>query len=124
MKCYYHRDADAVGVCKSCQRGVCGDCATEVQDGIACLNRCERQASKIGRIHALSGNVTHLYAVFLDAMGLIFVAWWIIDGLRDYGWKPDTRVAFGCMFLVIGVALHLFALRLNQKQAANDDAAS
>ena len=42
MKCFYHRDVDAVGLCKNCARGLCPECAAEVVDGLACRGKCEQ----------------------------------------------------------------------------------
>jgi hypothetical protein len=44
MRCFYHADREAVGVCKSCQRGICHECIADVGKGIACKNRCEDDA--------------------------------------------------------------------------------
>jgi TM2 domain-containing membrane protein YozV len=36
MKCYVHSDVDPVGTCTSCGRGICGECAVEVQSQLVC----------------------------------------------------------------------------------------
>lgn len=41
MNCYIHRDLSSVGICKSCGRGLCPECATEVGEGLSCPGRCE-----------------------------------------------------------------------------------
>ena len=41
MRCFYHPQADAVGTCKHCHRGLCRDCASEREGGLACRGRCE-----------------------------------------------------------------------------------
>ena len=41
MRCYYHQDRDAVGLCKSCGKGLCADCQTDLGQGLACKGRCE-----------------------------------------------------------------------------------
>ena len=48
MVCYYHPSRQAVGICKHCQRGLCTDCVEEVDDILACKNRCE------GKVHAIN----------------------------------------------------------------------
>ena len=47
MKCFYHHDRDAVGVCHSCNRGVCSDCAAEVAGCLACQGRCEEDVRSL-----------------------------------------------------------------------------
>ncbi len=47
MKCYVHRSADAVGVCRACGRGVCPDCAAEAGNAVACRQRCEDDVRQV-----------------------------------------------------------------------------
>lgn len=44
MKCYNHNDNDAVGVCKSCLKGICTECATDIGGGLACSDECAQTA--------------------------------------------------------------------------------
>ena len=46
MKCFYHNNQDAVGVCRHCLKGLCNDCAVDFVDGIACKNTCENKAKE------------------------------------------------------------------------------
>ncbi len=41
MRCFYHHDREAVGTCRSCDKGLCPDCAVDLVEGLACRNRCE-----------------------------------------------------------------------------------
>ena len=50
MRCFYHPDREAVGVCKSCQRGICPECLSDVGKGIACKARCEEDARALVRL--------------------------------------------------------------------------
>jgi len=50
MRCFYHLDREAVGVCKSCQRGICQECATDIGKGIACKAHCEEDARQLVRL--------------------------------------------------------------------------
>ena len=47
MKCFYHRDKDAIGICKSCSRALCQECAAEFPKGIACKGRCEEDVRAV-----------------------------------------------------------------------------
>ncbi|MDW8026802.1 MAG: zinc ribbon domain-containing protein [Armatimonadota bacterium] len=42
MRCYEHRDIEAIGVCQSCGRGVCESCQTMRQGQILCIGCAER----------------------------------------------------------------------------------
>lgn len=47
MKCFNHHDRDAIGLCKSCGKGLCEECIAEVPRGLACKNSCEENARQI-----------------------------------------------------------------------------
>ena len=47
MKCFYHNDKDAVGICKSCKKGLCIDCAVDLGKGLACKNYCEEDVKRL-----------------------------------------------------------------------------
>lgn len=47
MKCFYHPQTDAIGLCKHCQRGLCQACASERDGGLACRDRHESQVDQV-----------------------------------------------------------------------------
>ena len=47
MKCFYHPSADAVGLCKHCQRGLCAACGAERDGGLACKDRHETEVDQV-----------------------------------------------------------------------------
>jgi hypothetical protein len=49
MNCFNHRDKPAIGICKSCGKGLCGDCVAELPNVLACKDSCEKQVDLIGR---------------------------------------------------------------------------
>jgi hypothetical protein len=49
MKCFYS-GADAVGICKSCGRGLSLPFAREFPKGLACGNRCEADVERLIRV--------------------------------------------------------------------------
>jgi hypothetical protein len=46
VKCFYHPDQDAVGLCMACLRGVCRACAADLQRGLACKDHCEQEVRR------------------------------------------------------------------------------
>jgi hypothetical protein len=50
MRCYYHRDVEAIATCRSCCRGLCDACTAEVNKASACRGRCE---ADVAGMHAL-----------------------------------------------------------------------
>jgi heme A synthase len=50
VKCFYHPEIDAVGLCKHCQRGLCGTCASERDGGLACRDRHEKEVDQVSAL--------------------------------------------------------------------------
>jgi hypothetical protein len=50
VNCFNHAEKPAIGVCKSCGKGLCGDCLTERPNGIACKGSCEQRVDLLNRI--------------------------------------------------------------------------
>ena len=48
MRCTWHPERDAIGICVVCRRTVCGDCATDV-DGIQRCEDCLAQVAALER---------------------------------------------------------------------------
>ena len=80
MKCFNHQTIDALGIWKNCNKGICKDCLTEIDDGIARIGTCTEKATKINQL--IEGNINsknksvgpymrngYLYLL----MGLVFV---------------------------------------------------
>jgi hypothetical protein len=81
MRCYDHRDQEAVAVCRVCGRGICGTCAVQVGNVLACRNRCEGDAQTIvGHVSPYSKRMPLIVACFLAAMGIAFLAWGALTG--------------------------------------------
>lgn len=45
MRCFNHQDREAVGICRSCRRGICVECAHEVGKSLACTGQCEEDTA-------------------------------------------------------------------------------
>ncbi|MGO8691710.1 MAG: hypothetical protein ACLQLG_18980 [Thermoguttaceae bacterium] len=57
MNCFNHRAVPAVGLCKSCGKALCGDCLTELPNGLACKGKCEPRVNWINRTMDSSAKV-------------------------------------------------------------------
>src|SRR4051812_17982473 len=111
MRCFYHADREAVGVCKSCQRGLCHECAAEVEKGMACKARCEEDVRELAQLinqnARFQSTSTFLLsrarrtriaaALFYMAMGLGFALWGMLH--------PYIRFisVLGLLFVFYGV---------------------
>lgn len=52
MQCFSHPYEQAVGVCKSCGKGVCRTCAIQVNRGLACSQECKPFAEALSRLQS------------------------------------------------------------------------
>jgi hypothetical protein len=109
MNCYHHQDKAAIGICKSCMKGVCSECATEIGNGLACKNSCENEVMLINQAQANQpkvqkyGNAVRILGpLFLAVYGLYISASWsgVISNQKDYG-----LVGMGLVCIVFGAAL-------------------
>lgn len=50
MECYTHQQNNAVGICKSCHKAVCRNCAIELQNGLACSEECEAYVDELNQM--------------------------------------------------------------------------
>ncbi|MBI5933960.1 MAG: hypothetical protein HY867_09655 [Chloroflexi bacterium] len=74
MNCFNHPDVPAVGVCKTCQKGLCIVCAYDLGNGIACKNhRDEVEARnsitdvhRVAAVFAILGCIMMLSGSFMD----------------------------------------------------------
>lgn len=88
MKCFYDPTQDAVGTCKSCQRGISHEYLTDMGKGIACKGRCEEDAAALialidrnmaaseasNQILRRSSATGYGSGVFMIVMGIFFAA--------------------------------------------------
>lgn len=49
MKCYRHRTADAVGLCKVCCKGLCRLCGIDLGHSFTCRGQCAAEADRYER---------------------------------------------------------------------------
>ena len=110
MNCYNHPELPALGICKSCGKGLCRECIAEVPDGLACKNHCEDRVIFINRIidtnkQALTAANVQVRSgtVFMVLTGLIFCAFGFIPYFV-YGQKGAIFMGLvGIVFLASGL---------------------
>ena len=102
MKCYRHREQDAVGVCASCGKGLCMQtCAHESAFGLHCDATCAKRMRE--REPRGDASVGWVWSAVLIVVG---------GGLLYYGylyseWTMSVPNLLGMLFLWYGVVLLL-----------------
>jgi len=112
MRCYYHHDKEAVGMCRSCSKGLCPDCAVDVGKALACRGHCEEDvraflafvhrsnqfsAQSPEKIMASARKARFASGIFLLVLGLIFTVWGV-SNLQ----KLVIIAVMGACFLIYG----------------------
>lgn len=107
MKCYKHQDIDAVGICKHCQRGLCVECAVDLEFGLACSGIHERE---VEFIHSLVDNSKKAYkqspksAVVSNLFYLLMGVFFIVFGYR----KSVFLLWFGILCIAFWLGLFIY----------------
>ena len=92
MKCFYHPQIDAVGLCKHCQRGVCPACASERDGGLACRDRHESQVDQVTALIRRNMQVgVKSRSVSLIAFAIFVVALIVLIDLAVNEENPNVR---------------------------------
>jgi hypothetical protein len=113
MRCYNHRDKDAIGVCKNCGRGLCVQCAREVDGSVVCTrDQCKEGVAALSELlsgaNADVGKALTFPAVILYLLfGIVF----IVGGFR-YPAMKLLLVATGGIFLIGAIANFVGTRRL------------
>lgn len=115
MKCYNHNEKDAIAICKSCGKGLCSSCLTELPYGIACKNKCEDRVNLVNKITdnnikiiSVSNRQIKTFGYFSIIFGVLFIILGIYFALDN--------ILVGSIFIALGILFVLNGLfRLNKK---------
>lgn len=120
MNCFHHPDRPAIGICKHCQRGLCSDCASLVDDSLACKNRHETQVHALNQMternllaSARTGANYRRSAWFYLLTGLLFAGFGLYQ-LRWMGLQAIFLLLIGAFLLYVGVANYLESRKFNK----------
>jgi hypothetical protein len=135
MDCFYHPAVAAVGICKSCGKGLCRACAVDLAHGLACRSRCEndvqalsslidrslRNAPRNERLVSFNYRIRFAGAVFYILIGSLFLGYSIYQSVRIGGESPDVLfIGMGILFLTFGIYIGWRALKLPAAQNSSE----
>jgi hypothetical protein len=124
LKCYVHRDFDAIGVCHECGQGVCDACAVRIGGKLYCKEDADRVFSPLkeeaeqAQIEpmerpmrfSVSSVLTILYGLFGIGLAILFLAAGFATGfvssvpsLDSWALASVGLLALGGLFLVMGI---------------------
>ena len=107
MQCFLHREVAAIGVCRSCGKGLCPACAREIDRGIVCADACAEFSSVQ---HQIVDRAKRVYSIgmrpkipaltlFLGTCGIFVVALAIIEWLATNNEASLILAGFGVLLL-------------------------
>lgn len=118
MKCFRHSEADAVGTCKHCFKGICNACARDTGIGIVCSPQCEEEVRAIKSLvdrnrqaFPLVAKTHSRNAVLLCLFGVAFIVFAFIA--RDESFLFPFLLALGAI-MVLGA---LFSVLMGRRYA-------
>jgi len=109
MECFYHAGRPVIGLCRSCFRGLCRECAVDLDRALACRDRCESHARDLiatldvsTRYRGVTPAVRTLWSG-MAVIALLVAAFVVVLGLR----LPIYReiALLGIPFLLIGLLM-------------------
>jgi len=118
MNCFNHPKSSAVGICKSCGKGICTKCSQEVTCGIVCpqkecetnLNEMRDLTERSKKIYSIGNNnpqkKVQLLSLFFIFMGLIFCSPVAIDLYTGSDFSVQNHLfslLMGFGFMIFGV---------------------
>ena len=106
MKCFKHSGADAVGVCKYCQKGVCHQCVIEEANGIACSITCASELNKLEQVSKFAekrvATSKSKLAIIAPLFNLLLGGIFVYRAMQH----PDPSnflILLGLLFICIGI---------------------
>jgi hypothetical protein len=110
MQCFNHPERQALGACNHCQRGLCSECLTLVDDRLACKNRHEaevhasNQVLLRGLVQSQRMGAGYLRnAIFYGLAGALFSGFGVIQ-YRFMGLEAVFFMLIGFFLLYAGGA--------------------
>lgn len=122
MHCFHHESVDAVGICKHCYRGLCGQCAVLIQNSLSCQGKCEAEVAAYADLMDRSktiypglGNLYRSGGIFFTVVGAAA----LVAGL--FAEPPSLRptlVGLGATLLLLGLYMWWWAGRYAKEPPA------
>jgi hypothetical protein len=92
VRCFNHPEQNAIGVCKSCSKGICIACSADLGHGLACRDKHERNVEMLNAMIVRSSLVQvtttrakYVAPAFTAFMGLLFLGYgYVREGLGGF----------------------------------------
>lgn len=119
MKCFNHPEKDAVAICKSCNKALCHECASEVTNGIACKGKCEEEVLFLNEmlernktVYSKTGKTYMRSSIIYFLAGIAFAGYGFFTEISPL--KPFLFIMSGVM-IVAGILMIISAKKIESK---------
>ena len=119
MHCFKHQTNPAVGLCKTCFKALCPECAVDLGNGLACRGECEQRVGELNqmwersaRIYGIGRFKSNVPSSGVLLWGLMAVVMWAVAGV---GYFVSDQVDVGSIVMAIlftvALGLAIFSAR-------------
>ncbi|MBG0847962.1 hypothetical protein H3222_22455 [Pseudomonas chengduensis] len=122
MQCFNH-PTEAIGICKHCQRALCPDCCTDLNDGLACKGAHEAEVTHLNTLiqntkksYSSSPRASLFGPIFNIFIGISFLGFGIKNGSEPF------LMTLGAGFIIFGLAIIAYNTKYFKKITTNYDA--
>ena len=119
MHCFIHQTDPAVGLCKTCFKALCPECAVDVGNGLACRGECEHRVSELNQMWERSAKIygvgrfkSRIPSSGVLLWGLMATAMWAVAGFSYFATeKTDVGSIVMAIFFTVALGLAIFSAR-------------
>ena len=107
MRCYYHPEKDAIGLCSSCHRGLCASCVKAIGRSLACPGLCEQDVeadeASVPTADRLKSNErsNQSLPLIFGILGLIILSWTLPSVIILHDYDLTKLVLWGVICLIV-----------------------
>ena len=115
MKCYYHHDRDAFGICQACGKALCLECMDTTNNVTKCKN--SNFCKEIVRLQNITyGNIRATFTKSQKMVSTILGLLFLLSGIAGIGITFIIEDSFmlvpSLIFIVVGSAIFYSACRM------------
>ena len=111
MKCFNHRDMDAIAVCRHCGRALCSACVNDVGGIASCKGKCEAEAAAtLAEVELRRRNLNLQVPIWNGLARFCYAVGLVMGGFGVYALVfMSERVEVALLPIAMGVVLSLSA---------------
>ena len=119
MHCYSHQSVAAVGLCKTCFKALCSECAVDVGNGLSCRGECEEKVKELNqmwdrsaKIYGVGRHKSRIPSTGVLLWGLMSLAMWAVTAFAYFGrGKVDVASLVMAVFFTAALSLAVYSAR-------------